>query len=344
MGDISTWFNTAAANDTGSTPDYPVEGWAPSTVNAWGREVMAAVRRWFDDAEWTDRGHTIGFVSATQFTTASGDGDTTAIYHVGVRVKTEVLSGASTIYGRVTASSHSTQTTVTVTWDSGALDATITQVWVATASADNPSIDVLAVKRAAQDVITTQGDVIRGDSGGNAERLALGSANEVLSSDGTDALYQALNAIMPTGSILQTLTGAIAAANGTTSIPRDNTTPLVSEGTEIWTQAITPAATANDILVRFNAVIDISSTDVVVFALFRGSTCIGAAEHRVDVATAGQMVSMEVIDSPSTTSPTTYSARIGAPTQTWYIASLSSGAIYNGELAKNIYAVQELKG
>jgi hypothetical protein len=39
------------------------------------------------------------------------------------------------------------------------------------------------------DVVTTRGDIIRGDSSGDAERLAVGTANQVLTSDGTDAAW-----------------------------------------------------------------------------------------------------------------------------------------------------------
>lgn len=42
------------------------------------------------------------------------------------------------------------------------------------------------------DVITTRGDLVRGSSGAVAERLAVGSANEVVTSDGTDASWGAV--------------------------------------------------------------------------------------------------------------------------------------------------------
>jgi len=44
------------------------------------------------------------------------------------------------------------------------------------------------------DVITTQGDLRRGDSSGNAERLAIGSANQVLQSNGTTESWATLSA------------------------------------------------------------------------------------------------------------------------------------------------------
>ena len=42
---------------------------------------------------------------------------------------------------------------------------------------------------AQEDVITTRGDLIRGSSAAAAERLALGTANQILTSDGTDASW-----------------------------------------------------------------------------------------------------------------------------------------------------------
>ena len=45
--------------------------------------------------------------------------DVTAIYHAGRRIK--ITDTAATLYGTIASSSFSTNTTVTVTWDSGSL-------------------------------------------------------------------------------------------------------------------------------------------------------------------------------------------------------------------------------
>ncbi len=50
---------------------------------------------------------------------------------------------------------------------------------------------------AQQDVVTTRGDVVRGDGSGNAERLELGAAGEVLTSVGGDAAWAAAAAGLP---------------------------------------------------------------------------------------------------------------------------------------------------
>jgi hypothetical protein len=119
MSEIKEWSTTASQNNAVAPDGFP-EGMAPSDVNNAAREVMAAVRTYYDDAEWRDWGHTITYGSATTFTTAAGDGDTTSIYHDGRRVKADGTT-TGTIYGTITNQSHSSQTTVTVSWDSGSL-------------------------------------------------------------------------------------------------------------------------------------------------------------------------------------------------------------------------------
>jgi hypothetical protein len=122
---LKDWSTTAASN--ASVTDASLgdinwaEGQAPSTVNDSARIEMAHVRDWYDTMEWRDWGHTITYGSATTFTTAAGDGDTTSVYLAGRRIRA-VGATTGTIYGRITTSSHSSTTTVTVVWDSGNLE------------------------------------------------------------------------------------------------------------------------------------------------------------------------------------------------------------------------------
>lgn len=127
MTDIKNWYATAAGNDISGPPDYPQEGWSPNEVNDWGREVMAAVRRWYNDPEWLDlnASSTITRVSDTQFTVSGVDA--TGWFTMGRRVK---LVGASTAYGFVTSSSFSTNTTVNVTMDGGVVPSSLTSAQV----------------------------------------------------------------------------------------------------------------------------------------------------------------------------------------------------------------------
>jgi len=54
---------------------------------------------------------------------------------------------------------------------------------------DETAAEARATLEAQEDVITTRGDIIRGSSTGVAERLALGSSNQILVSNGTDIAY-----------------------------------------------------------------------------------------------------------------------------------------------------------
>lgn len=113
-------YSTTAANNSAAPPMGWPEGMAPSAVNDTGRQMMADLRAWYEAAEWIDLGLTPVYVSGTQFTLGGGV-DRTPSYHVGRRVRAQG-PGTGTIYGTIAASGYSAPTTsVTVTWDSGAL-------------------------------------------------------------------------------------------------------------------------------------------------------------------------------------------------------------------------------
>lgn len=73
--------------------------------------------------EWST-GPTPTYVGATQFSVV---GNALVLFTVGRRVK--ALINAGNLYGTVTASVYSSVTTVTVQWDSGALDNTLSSIW-----------------------------------------------------------------------------------------------------------------------------------------------------------------------------------------------------------------------
>jgi len=136
MSAISTWSTTAANNNLAPPDGWP-EGQAPSTVNDVGREMIAALRTQFEDAQWFNDGKTKTRVSTTQFR-IDGE-DVTSAYHVGRRVKfVGTLTG--TIYGIISVTAFSTDTTVTIVWDSGSLsNETLTGSYGILTSAD-PSL------------------------------------------------------------------------------------------------------------------------------------------------------------------------------------------------------------
>jgi hypothetical protein len=98
---------------------------------------MADIRSKWEDAEWFNPGETWAFVSTTQIRFSGAD--KTAAWHVGRRVRV-VGSSTGTIYGEITTSAFSTDTTLTIDFDSGTLaNETYTSVSYGILSTANPA-------------------------------------------------------------------------------------------------------------------------------------------------------------------------------------------------------------
>lgn len=85
-------------------------------------------------SQWIS-GATPTYISATSFSVA---GDQTGSFQVGRRVQCTVTAGV--VYGTITASVYTTLTTVTVSLDSGALDAGLIAVSIGLLTATSPSM------------------------------------------------------------------------------------------------------------------------------------------------------------------------------------------------------------
>jgi hypothetical protein len=120
---------------------------------------MADIRQHYNAAEWIEYGdgagtYTATYASSTSFTIDGAN--VTSIYHAGRRVKV-VASTPGTIYGTISSTSFSTNTTVNVTWDSGNLsNEAITSVHIGVLAKTNNSIPtgVIAAGNIADDAIT----------------------------------------------------------------------------------------------------------------------------------------------------------------------------------------------
>lgn len=121
-------YSTTAASNNAAVPGGAPEGWFPSDVNNWGRQVMADIRTWYQDAEWVDFGNTPTRTGNTTFTVT---GDQTLIYLAGRRIK---CTDSSTLYGIIVSAVFGALTTVTVTLDSGNLSISLTAVAVGVVS------------------------------------------------------------------------------------------------------------------------------------------------------------------------------------------------------------------
>lgn len=129
MSGVDSWSTFASNNATaeGGAVDW-AEGQLPRTVNNSARAMMASIRALENDRPWFqfgtgDQGSgsiavPAVYASSTSFTIAGVD--VTSTFEIGRKVRA-VGSATGTIYGEITASSFSTNTTVTVRWYWGSL-------------------------------------------------------------------------------------------------------------------------------------------------------------------------------------------------------------------------------
>lgn len=151
---------------------------------------------------------------------------------------------------------------------------------------------------------------------------------------------------------IQIVSTDIAAATGTTGIPCDNTTPLVSEGTQVATLNITPADSTN--LVEVNAAftfapgLDLGTSTYCIgaAALFRGSTCISVQRivgnpSAPDIANT---IAFHLVDGPTSSSAVTYSIRVGYDTSSGTAAgwNCANSGLFSGAGDENQLILKEI--
>jgi len=158
MAGIKDYSSTAGGNTSVGGISI-AEGMLPSNINNAFRALTADIREWYNDSQWViygdaDSAFTISYASSTSFTVSSAD--VTSFYHVGRRIKA-VGSATGTIYGSISASAFSTNTTVTVTWDSGSLSNETLTIYVGALSKTNSSIpdSVIGSTNIADGSVTT---------------------------------------------------------------------------------------------------------------------------------------------------------------------------------------------
>jgi hypothetical protein len=153
-------YSTTQASNTSLNSISVAEGMLPSNLNNALRALMKNTRDWYNEAEWIEYGdgsgsYTSSYASATSFTIAGAD--VTGVYHANRRIKV-IAPTPGTIYGTISSSSFSTNTTVNVTWDSGNLsNEAITNIFIAAISKDNTSIpdSVISTTKLIDAAVTT---------------------------------------------------------------------------------------------------------------------------------------------------------------------------------------------
>ena len=165
---IKDYSTTQSSNTSLNSIDVN-EGMLPSNLNNAIRALMKNTRDWYNDAQWIEYGDgsgafTAAYASSTSFTINGAD--VTSVYHAGRRIKL-TASTPGTIFGTISSSSFSTNTTVNVTWDSGNLSSeAITNVYVGALSKTNDSIPtgIAATKIANGTISDTEFQYLNGVS------------------------------------------------------------------------------------------------------------------------------------------------------------------------------------
>lgn len=279
MTGIEAWSTTAASNNSSPPNGWP-EGQAPSTVNDCARQMMASVRNWYENAQWINFGYTHTYASGTSFTIAGTD--VTTIYAASRRVKA-VGSSTGTIYGAVSSSSFSTNTTVNITWDSGSLSNETLTVYIGIitptnnalpATAAAPFIDSTAIIKGSGDATKLLKIEVDGFTTGTTRTLTPQDKSYTIA-DNADFAAKA-NLASPT------FTGTPAAP---TAASATNTTQIAT--TAFAFGALTASATgsitfANGLIVKWGVISgasDGTGTQTVNFAVAFPNNCWWVVPH-----------------------------------------------------------------
>ena len=153
----------------------------------------------------------------------------------------------------------------------------------------------------------------------------------------------------PPGSdlLVQMKWAPIGALSSTSTIPRDATTPLVTEGVQLWSNTITPTSDTSTIRIATSLTwFHTNASRNLAIAIFRGSTCVGVAEDTVADNREGQTVHFVIYDVPAVDTQITYSCRVGKSgggPGTFYINTHPDFTeIFNGLLQNNAYSIEEI--
>jgi hypothetical protein len=137
MANLRRWSTSASSNSSiagGVNTINFAEGQSPGSVNNSAREMMAQIRSVYvpDEWGWVEHSATVSVASQTAFKLA---GNQTSNWVANRRWR--LKSGSSTRYGTVVSSSFTSETTITVTVDSGSLSASHSLAALSAVSGDH---------------------------------------------------------------------------------------------------------------------------------------------------------------------------------------------------------------
>ncbi len=125
----------------------------------------------------------------------------------------------------------------------------------------------------------------------------------------------------------------IGSSTGTSVITPGTAAPLVTAGTQLWSNTITPLSTDSTYVVQSNIMVSGSNNGTfITLAVFRNNVFIGGTLQVVQSSSNSATLSFSITDKPTTTSPVTYQCRVGINSNTWYVNRRNSEITYGGQI------------
>ena len=190
--------------------------------------------------------------------------------------------------------------------------------------------DAVTSAKIANDAVTgaklnpalVAGDVIYADGTDTINRLAKGTAAQVLTMN-AGATAPEWAAAGGGGKVVQVVnTTNTTMSSGTTTIPNDATIPQKTEGTEFMTLAITPTSATNKLIIQSIAHGSVNANTINhIMALFQDTTAnaLCAVATLNPTSTASTTLNLQHYMTAGTTSATTFKIRIGPHTTGTYV-------------------------
>lgn len=141
----------------------------------------------------------------------------------------------------------------------------------------------------------------------------------------------------PGNGVTELISGQLAHLSGTTTIPYDDTPPLITEGTEFFTHDITMQTAAGRVVLWFSSIVSVTNANrIATISVWRDGNLIGVTAIQMPSTNAPVTTTFIVVDSPGVAGTYTYSGRIGvSAAATWRIGGFTSNANYGGAANTN---------
>jgi len=151
---------------------------------------------------------------------------------------------------------------------------------------------------------------------------------------------------LATGKVLQTVVGTISSTSSNLQIPFDNTTPLSTEGVQLWSQSFTPISADSTIVITVSSFFTVNSASNVFTsgAIFSGTTNIGSQMLGFTTDTGDGNNYCMVVTAPSgSTTTRTYSFRAGPNSAvTVFYCQGVTGQAFGSTTNSGTYVIQEI--